>query len=281
MVHVESTVLVCISLLLFSCSSSNTELSPAEAATELYANRVKLAETMVMGTPETKNRIALAIEQTQTTQAISTDTVTSPTTAVESTEGVTLNFEQLWSYGLTSRRTGEPLIRKGAEHNLDKHLISYGYNLIVDETGNQVPPSGRPLQGGEQLTLTSRYRENHNTREFALIYTLMAPIRDTLLYHFEETSKEDWTALTQVLTINGIKTSTATEINGHSILSTEQVYDYIARGQAEGDPVMRYLEEAGLELKCLAFQDFDFTNPEGTNHCEENHFDLGSGIQLP
>ena len=34
---------------------------------------------------------------------------------------------------------------------------------------------------------------------------------------------------------------------------------------------MRYLEEAELELKCLAFVDFDFTNPEGRNHCLEHN----------
>jgi len=44
---------------------------------------------------------------------------------------------------------------------------------------------------------------------------------------------------------------------------------------------MRYLEEAGLELKCLAFQDFDFTNPEGANHCVEHNIAVGSGIKLP
>jgi hypothetical protein len=44
---------------------------------------------------------------------------------------------------------------------------------------------------------------------------------------------------------------------------------------------MRYLEEAELELKCLAFQDFDFTNPEGGNYCVENGIDSGSGIVLP
>lgn len=43
----------------------------------------------------------------------------------------------------------------------------------------------------------------------------------------------------------------------------------------------RYLDEAELELKCLAFQKFDFTNPEGANLCAENGFNSGSGIKLP
>ena len=109
----------------------------------------------------------------------------------------------------------------------------------------------------------------------------MAPIRDAVLYHFEETTREDWLALTEVLTLNGIKTEDAPVVDGRAILSTPQVYDYIASGNAQGSPVARYLEEAELELKCLAFVGFDFTNPEGTNHCEEHGLPAGSGIKLP
>ena len=93
--------------------------------------------------------------------------------------------------------------------------------------------------------------------------------------------REDYVkGLVRLLSL-ALRVLTLPEINGRSILSTEQVYDYIAGGGAEGSPVMRYLEEAGLELKCLAFKDFDFTNPEGRNHCEECNIEVGSGIELP
>lgn len=182
---------------------------------------------------------------------------------------------------MTSIRTGEPIIAEGGEHQLDEKLVAHGYNLVVDKNGNILTPRATPLQGGEKLTLTDTYQDDHNTREYACVYTIMAPIRDTLLYHFEETSKEEWLAITAVLTLNNIKTEDAPEVNGRSVLSTEQVYDYVASGNAEGSPIMRYLEEAGLELKCLAFQDFDFTNPEGANHCTVHNLALGSGIKLP
>ena len=198
---------------------------------------------------------------------------------IESDDEVDLT--KLWSYGLTSIRTGEPLIAEGDEHKLEDSLISYGYNLVVDKNGNILSPRAAPLHGGEQLILTEEYQNDHNVREYARIYTIMAPIRDAILYHYEEISREDWLKITEVLTLNNIKTKDAAEINGRSILSTEQVYDYIASGKAEGSPVMRYLEEAELELKCLAFQEFDFTNPEGNNHCIEHNIDIGSGIKLP
>jgi len=200
---------------------------------------------------------------------------------VEAQNVDTLDLTQLWSYGLTSIRTGELLIEEGGEHKLDKSIISYGHNLVVDKNGKILTPRGRPLQGGEQLILTEAYQDDYNTREYARIYTIMAPIRDTFLYHFEETSREKWLAITEVLTMNNIKTKDAAEITRRSILSTKQVYDYVAGGEAEGSPVMRYLEEAGLELKCLAFKDFDFTNPEGRNYCKEHNIEIGSGIELP
>lgn len=191
------------------------------------------------------------------------------------------DLTRLWSYGLISVRTGEPLIEEGGEHRLDASLISYGNNLVVEKNGNVVTPSGAPLHGGEQLILTDNYQDDHNLRENAHVYTFMAPIRDTILYHYEETTREEWLVITEVLTINNIKTEDASEINGRSILSTGQIYDYIASGEAEGSPVMRYLEEAELELKCLAFKDFNFTNPEGSNHCEEHNLPVGTGIKLP
>jgi hypothetical protein len=201
--------------------------------------------------------------------------------SAESPVADTLDITQLWSYGLTSVRTGEPLVEEGNEHRLDLALVDYGYNLVVDSSGNALRPSAAPLKGGEKLLRTDAYQEDHNTREYALVFSLMAPIRDTILYRFEETPRAEWLAVTEVLAVNGIKIEDAAVVNGRSILSTGQVYDYVASGQAEGSPIMRYLEEAELELKCLAFEDFDFTNPEGENHCTTHGLEVGSGIVLP
>ena len=161
-----------------------------------------------------------------------------------------------------------------SEHN-------YGYNLVVDAGGTEVRPSAAPLVGGERLVVTSEYQDDHNTREYARVVSLMAPIRDALLYGFEDMSPAAWLDLTEVLALNEIKTADAPVVDGRAILSTGQVYDYVASGEAEGSPVARSLEEAELELKCLAFQGFDFTNPEGVDHCAEHGLVVGSGLTLP
>jgi len=158
------------------------------------------------------------------------------------------------------------MIFEGGEHMLDPGDISYGYNLVVDREGSLLSPRATPLEGGEELVVTQDYQEDLNTREFARVVSIMVPIRDAILYHFEDMSRTEWLAITEVLTVYGIKMQDADVVDGRAVLSTEQAYDYIATGEAEVSPVARYLEEAGLELKCLAFQNFDFTNPEGANH---------------
>jgi hypothetical protein len=45
--------------------------------------------------------------------------------------------------------------------------------------------------------------------------------------------------------------------------------------------MMKYLEEAALELKCLAFTNSYLTNPEGDNHCKMHGLAQGSGLLIP
>ena len=112
--------------------------------------------------------------------------------------------------------------------------MSYGYNQIVNRNGQVLRPGGRPLQGGERLILTKEYQTDANAREYARVYAYMAPIRDALLYNFENTPKKEWQELTQVLKVNKIKTTPAQGIGPRSVLSIEQVYDYIKRRPREG-----------------------------------------------
>ena len=193
-------------------------------------------------------------------------------------------LKKLWAYGLISRRTGEPLIEPYGAHKLIKTKVSYGYNQVVDRKGQVLRPGGRPLQGGERLILTKEYQTDPNVREYARVFTYMAPIRDALLYNFDNTTKKKWLELTQILKINKIKTTPAKEIGPRTILSIEQVYDYIKQRPREGSPVMRFLEEAELELKCLAFD--PTKSPIGggqqmTLHCQEHGTPIGSGLKIP
>ena len=95
---------------------------------------------------------------------------------------------------------------------------------------------GAPLKGGEKLIRTDRYQDDHNVREYARIVSLMAQVRDTLLYHFEENSRFDWLSVTQELAMQGVKTKDAYSVDRRSVLSTMQVYDYVASGRRRRQP---------------------------------------------
>ena len=190
------------------------------------------------------------------------------------------DLSNLWSYGLTSVRTGEPVIKEGGQHRIDAAIVRYGYNTVVDASGRSLKPTAAPLHGGEQLVATATFVDDANTREYARIVSIVAPIRDAILYDFEKMDRGDWREITAILTLNGIKVEVAPNLDRRSILSTEQVWDYIQQDPSDGSPVMRYLEEAGLELKCLAFVGFNFVNPQGTNHCAEHGLVEGTGIRL-
>ncbi len=188
------------------------------------------------------------------------------------------DYTSLWSYGLTSIRTGEPLIQAGEEHNIKSSDIRLGYNQVANKQGNLTRIGGRPLQGGEQLIITE-YQNDPDIRANAQIMSIMAPIRDALLFNFDTLSRSQWQHLSAVLTLNSIKIKGSEGRGPRKILSTTQVYDYIKSKPKRGSPVMRYLEEAELELKCLAFTNIDLTNPKGDNHCLQHGLQQGVGIK--
>lgn len=166
-------------------------------------------------------------------------------------------------------------------HNIEPNVIQYGYNIVADGSGSEVLPQGRPFQDGYILVKTDAYIEEHNRREYAQIFAHIGQIRDALTCDIATVSADDWAALTQILVLNNIKTTQSlTGTPKEQYYSNSGIYDLISSGE-NFHPMMKYLEEAELELKCLAFKDFDFVNPEGVNHCAVHHLDEGSGLALP
>ena len=164
-------------------------------------------------------------------------------------------------------------------HNLDETLISFGYNQVLDSDGNVQIPQGKPIQEGFTLALTGSEIQDHNSNEYARVFSIMAPIRDALMCDIETVSQEEWLEMTDVLTRNKIKTTQSlTGTPMEQYYSTNGIFDHLKETD-DFHPMMKYLEEAELELKCLAFKDYDFTNPEGDNHCEIHGFEEGSGIK--
>ena len=108
------------------------------------------------------------------------------------------------------------------------------------------------------------------------------PVRDALICDLDETNVTSWQALTSILSLNNIKT--VQDLSGtpkDQVYSNDGIYQHLKNDGPDHNAMMKYLEEAELELKCLAFTNFDFTNPEGENHCEIHGLAQGSGLLIP
>jgi hypothetical protein len=161
-------------------------------------------------------------------------------------------------------------------------IVNFGYNLVVDSKGEIVEPQGKPFQLGYKLIESSEYVDDYNTREYARIFVYMGNIRDALIFYLDDTSEDEWNTLTEILDLNNIKT--IQNLSGPPNeweYSSDEIYEHLKTNGEDFHAMMKYLEEAELELKCYAFKDFDFTNPEGKNHCQECNIDEGSGLIFP
>ncbi len=166
-------------------------------------------------------------------------------------------------------------------HRVDPTMVNFGFNVVLDADGTTQRPQGRPLQEGWTLGESPNEIEDHNRREYARIASYMMPIRDALMCDIATLDRNDWLAMTQILTLNNIKIEQ--NLSGRPperFYSSEGIYELLRAGENH-HPMMKYLEEAELELKCIAFQDFDFINPAGNDHCAIHGLPVGQGLVLP
>ena len=162
----------------------------------------------------------------------------------------------------------KPTRQSTTAHALDLSSVRDGHNLVVDKGGKEVPPQGRPFQDGYRLVRTDAPVGDHNRRAYARVFSIMAPIRDALIFNLGTTSEEEWTALTAILKKNQIKTKQwlGGPTPRDNYYSNEGIFVHLKKEGPDYHPMMKYLEEAELALKAALFsRDFDFTNPEGIN----------------
>ena len=167
-------------------------------------------------------------------------------------------------------------------HRVDPSIVMLGQNVVLSETGVVQPPQGRPIQEDWTLDRSTEPVTDQNEREYARIASYMMPIRDALICDLDKTSLTVWQTLTVVLRLNNIKT--AQDLSGtprDRVYSNDGIYEHLTNDGSDENAMMKYLEEAELELKCLAFTNLDFTNPEGENHCVIHGLAQGSGLLLP
>jgi len=167
-------------------------------------------------------------------------------------------------------------------HRVNAAIVAFGENVVLDETGAEQLPQGRPIAEGWTLDRAAETVTDHNKREYARVASYMMPIRDALICDLATSTLSAWQALTAILRLNNIKT--VQNLSGtlmDQVYSTDGIYEHLTTDGPDENAMLKYLEEAELELKCLAFIDFDFTNPDDENHCAIHGLAEGSGLIIP
>lgn len=167
-------------------------------------------------------------------------------------------------------------------HRLDPAIVLFGKNVVVSDTGQIQVAQGKPLQEGWRLDTATTEVTAHNDREYARIASYIMPIRDALMCDLVSTTLSVWQELTTILRLNNVKVSQ--DLSGtpkDQVYSNDGIFEHLKTRGTDSHPMMKYLEEAELELKCLTFTGFDFTNPEGENHCLIHNIPQGVGLRLP
>ena len=88
------------------------------------------------------------------------------------------------------------------------------------------------------------------------------------MFNIKSTTEDDWTKMTAILKKNNIKTQQwlGGPTPRDNYYSSKGIFANLKNNGPDYHPMMKYLEEAELELKSRVFsKDFDFTNPQGVN----------------
>jgi hypothetical protein len=107
----------------------------------------------------------------------------------------------------TTPTTGVTVTGGICGHRVDASLVEFGQNVVLDDTGAEQAPQGRPIQDGWTLVRVAATVTDQNKREYARIASYMMPIRDALKCDLAITSLAVWQQRTAILRINGIKTT--------------------------------------------------------------------------
>merc|ERR1711997_306018 len=139
------------------------------------------------------------------------------------------------------------------EHNVDPSVGADFYRGIQSYNGVMLSVSPKPWVNGDILVGSSTKIESDNWTG-ALIFELMAPLRDMMMYRPDDLDEDTWAMYTRALTDCNAKTVDYVAERGGAQLSTAQVYDIMNNPNYKDihHNILQYLEEGSIDLVCLS-----------------------------
>ena len=150
------------------------------------------------------------------------------------------------------------------EHNVDRTAGADFYRGVQSYAGLMLSVSPKPWANGDKLVGSSTKIEGDTWSGYALIFELIAPLRDMMMYHPDLLDADAWALWTRALTDCNAKTEDyVANREGGKHYSTSQVYEIMKNPNYKDIhySILQYLEEGTIDLVCLS------TNMEMT-HCD-------------
>jgi len=146
-------------------------------------------------------------------------------------------------------------IQETVLHNVDRTVGKDFCRGVMSYAGVMLSVSPKPWVNGDVLVGSTDKITGDDWSGYALIFELMAPLRDMMMYNPSALDEDTWNKFTRALTDCKAKTEDyVSSRSGGSAFSTSQVYEYIKDPQNKDihHYVLQYLEEGTMDLVCLS-----------------------------
>jgi len=172
-----------------------------------------------------------------------------------------LEDNNVCTFALTSTAP-EDWVTPAQPHDIDRTVGATFYRGVMGYAGDMLSVSPKPWVNGDELVNTAPDMiTGDQWSGYALIFELMAPLRDMIMYDSEAlTNSVDgeakWKLWTRAMTDCNAKTTDYVARSGGTPWSTDQLYEYLKDPQTAGkNPhhyFLQYLEEGAMDLVCLS-----------------------------
>jgi len=170
-----------------------------------------------------------------------------------------LNSDNQCIFDLTGEQP-EDWIQETVLHDINRDVGADFYRGVQSYDGEtMLSVSPKPWVNGDSLVASDDPITGDLWSGYALIFELIAPLRDMMMYDPSALTPDVWAKYTRALTDCNSKTEdyVATRgslTRGGSQFSTDQVYEYLLDPQGNDIHhfILQYLEEGTIDLVCLS-----------------------------
>lgn len=148
-------------------------------------------------------------------------------------------------------------IQTPVKHDLDRTVGADFFRGVQGYAGDMLSVSPKPWVNGDVL-VGSDAALTGDVWIYALIFELMAPLRDMMMYEPDLLTEDVWNAYTKALTDCMSKTEDyVASRSGGTPYSTGEVYAFLKDPQYKDihHYILQYLEEGAMDLVCLSTPD--------------------------